>query len=799
MIGLGATENSQPKILIVDDDERTLRLLCAQVSGCGYNYITSTDGTDAVNKAEFANPDVILLDVLIPGISGIETCRQLKGKKETRHIPVITLTSSTDRDVRINCLEAGASDFIGKPVDLTELLIKIKNLIQLKEYEDLKVKNAILSETITLIETAKREWEQSMDCIRDAVFLVDMHGHILRCNKMLCRLTGKSFGELISSNWQEVMRDMGGNGFSGVSEAAEFLHKSGKWFNCSVYDINKIEKSIAPVTIITLHDITDQKEAEAALIKSRDFYLTLFDDFPTLIRRSGLNSKCNYVNKTWLSFTGRALEDELGDNWMDDIHPNEFDMFFESFQKSFSDRISFEVEYRLKSYNGEYRWVFEMGRPYYDISGNFSGYICSCYDVTERKQAEEMLSVSEDYFRSFIESSQDCIAHISREGRFLSMNEAGCKLFGFAEPDDVVDLRFSDSVVMNRASVEDAIASAADGKSVSIRYMSRGRHGNDLWWDAKLTPVIDFDGAIRSILLVSRDITEQKLAEDAIGQKNHELHEAYTELKTAQSQILQQEKMASIGQLAAGVAHEINNPMGFIMSNINTLKKYVDKISEYMHAQSDIIEECAGKTVDADILKILQEKKRALKIDYITEDIESLITESLDGADRVKKIVQDLKSFSRVDEAEYKSADINTGIESTINIVWNELKYKATLVKEYGDIPMTKCRPGQLNQVFMNLLVNAAHAIEKQGNIRVKTWLEGGLINIAISDSGRGISEENQRRIFEPFFTTKEVGKGTGLGLSIAYDIIKKHSGTIKVESTVGKGTTFTISIPAVS
>ena len=214
VIGLGATENSQPKILIVDDDERTLRLLCAQVSGCGYNYITSTDGTDAVNKAEFANPDVILLDVLIPGISGIETCRQLKGKKETRHIPVITLTSSTDRDVRINCLEAGASDFIGKPVDLTELLIKIKNLIQLKEYEDLKVKNAILSETITLIETAKREWEQSMDCIRDAVFLVDMHGHILRCNKMLCRLTGKSFGELISSNWQEVMRDMGGNGFS---------------------------------------------------------------------------------------------------------------------------------------------------------------------------------------------------------------------------------------------------------------------------------------------------------------------------------------------------------------------------------------------------------------------------------------------------------------------------------------------------------------------------------------------------------------------------------------------------------
>ncbi|MBI5639684.1 MAG: GHKL domain-containing protein, partial [Nitrospirae bacterium] len=195
----------------------------------------------------------------------------------------------------------------------------------------------------------------------------------------------------------------------------------------------------------------------------------------------------------------------------------------------------------------------------------------------------------------------------------------------------------------------------------------------------------------------------------------------------------------------------------------------------------------------------IAKQRKALKIDFITEDLGNLIRESLDGAERIKKIVQDLKSFSRVDEAEQKMADINAGLESTINIVWNELKYKATVKKEYGDIPLTKCNPGQLNQVFMNLLVNAAHAIESQGDIGIRTWSEEDSIFVSISDTGCGIPAEKINRIFEPFYTTKEVGKGTGLGLSIAYDIVKKHSGEIKVQSEVGKGTTFTINIPVVT
>jgi signal transduction histidine kinase len=281
-------------------------------------------------------------------------------------------------------------------------------------------------------------------------------------------------------------------------------------------------------------------------------------------------------------------------------------------------------------------------------------------------------------------------------------------------------------------------------------------------------------------------------ANNELKQVLKKLEGTYSDLKNAQSRILQQEKMASIGQLAAGVAHEINNPMGFISSNLSSLNNYLAKITDYFTIQSDLF----SKSEDTRTCTALNEKRKTLKIDFIIEDIKDLIQESLEGAERVKKIVQDLKTFSRVDQTEQKPADINECIESTINIVWNELKYKTTLQKEYGDIPQTICYPQQLNQVFMNILVNAAHAIEKQGIITVRTWRENGSIFASFSDTGRGIDPEHLSRIFEPFFTTKEVGKGTGLGLSITYDIIKKHGGEITVQSEVGKGTTFAIHIP---
>ena len=280
---------------------------------------------------------------------------------------------------------------------------------------------------------------------------------------------------------------------------------------------------------------------------------------------------------------------------------------------------------------------------------------------------------------------------------------------------------------------------------------------------------------------------------EMVNERTAELEQAYEKLKNTQATIVHQEKMASIGQLAAGVAHEINNPTGFVRSNLSTLDKYIGRLTEFLKAQAKTIELMPENSNTLELSK----KKKKLKIDYICDDADDLIKESIEGADRIKSIVENLKGFSRVDQAEKQFADINECMESTLNIVWNELKYVAKVEKNYGDIQPIECFPQELNQVFMNLLVNAAHSIEKEGMISIKTWKDDEFVYVSVSDTGSGISPEHLNRIFEPFFTTKDVGKGTGLGLSIVYDIItKKHKGDINVKSEQGKGTTFTVKLP---
>ena len=256
--------------------------------------------------------------------------------------------------------------------------------------------------------------------------------------------------------------------------------------------------------------------------------------------------------------------------------------------------------------------------------------------------------------------------------------------------------------------------------------------------------------------------------------------------------LLHQDKLASIGKLAAGVAHEINNPMGFIMSNLRTLDKYTALERHYLQTLEDVVKSCCSEEQRDQ----LADERVRLDLPFILEEISPMISESLDGAERVKRIVLDLKDFARIDEDSLKETDLNQCVQSTANIVNNEIRYVAVLDLQLGSIPSIICNPQQINQVIANLLVNAAHAIEVHGKITVITSHQDDYVLLTVADTGHGIPPEICTRIFDPFFTTKDVGKGTGLGLSISYDIIKKHGGTISVESTQGAGAIFTVRLP---
>jgi two-component system, NtrC family, sensor kinase len=435
---------------------------------------------------------------------------------------------------------------------------------------------------------------------------------------------------------------------------------------------------------------------------------------------------------------------------------------------------------------------------------------------------QQTLINSRNKIQTVFDALTEEVISVDRDVKLISINKAALTIMQ-GSYDDVIGkpcctiidgsgTRFYEDTI--RKMVADGFASRKP-KAFLDRY--RNPDDREVIKERTMIPVLDKNGTVQSITIVSRDITEAHLHSEEIKELNQKLKKISSELikknaklastlknlERTQAQMVQSEKMASIGQLAAGVAHEINNPTGFVSSNLKTLGDYqrdLNRLIKGYQSMKTALRALPSGQLPPTVAALADEVEATeedIDIAFIQEDVDELIGDCREGTERIKKIVEDLKHFAHPGEEKKTETDINSGLESTLNVVYNELKYKATVVKEFGDLPVVTGFPQQLNQVFMNILVNAAQAIEKSGEIKIKTDLADGMVEVRISDTGCGIPEENRSKIFDPFFTTKDVGKGTGLGMNIAYNIIKKHDGDIRVESTVGKGTTFIIRLPA--
>jgi C4-dicarboxylate-specific signal transduction histidine kinase len=285
---------------------------------------------------------------------------------------------------------------------------------------------------------------------------------------------------------------------------------------------------------------------------------------------------------------------------------------------------------------------------------------------------------------------------------------------------------------------------------------------------------------------------------DSLQRALEQLQKAHEDLRTAQGQLLQSEKFSAIGQLAAGIAHEINNPIGFINSNIQTLTQYVNTYRNLFQLREKFDQAVRDKDYEkaSAMLSEVEKFKKIMNFSFINSDVPNLLKESYEGAQKIHRIIEDLRTFASPDKESMGSVKVDAIMESMINIVWNEIKYKVELKKEYSPVPAITCNPQKIAQVFVNLLMNSAQAIKDKGIITIRTYTKDGFVCVDVADNGCGISPQNSIKIFDPFFTTKPVGQGTGLGLSICYDIIKKHGGSITFTSKLGEGTTFTVMLP---
>jgi len=806
----GKTDD-RSRILIVDDMRENLHALM-NILRDDYAISAATGGEKALELARRQpQPDLILLDIKMPGMDGYEVLRQLKADPATADIPVIFVTALSESADEASGLKMGAADYIAKPANPDLLKLRVLTQLELRRYRrkpaqppgtangahfNILVVDDVPENIHALVNALSSEYRVTVanhgqkavelvqgptppDLVLLDIVMPEMDGYEV-CRRIKATEAGNRIPVIFLSVIDATVDKV--RGFS--MGAADYITKP--------FDIDEVRARIhAHLELSRLQHYFEQEIARrtAQLLETSNKLKATIDAIPDLIFEVGLDGRYYDYHAPSADLLAVPPEQFLGKTLSEVMPPDIAVTGMAALQEAHKKGIA-HGEYEIDLPRGKRAFHFVVSRKAV-AEGEKPRFIMVARDITERKQAEDEL-------QRFFNLIPDLACVASPDGHFLKINPMWQETLGYTEQ-EILAKPFLEFVHPDdRSATIKEVERQLSGEATmqfSNRYLCKD--GSYRWLEWKATPAVD-----RKLLFASaRDITERKKMEKQAAEYyahlaniNTNLEAANQQLQQTQNQLLQSEKMAAIGNLAAGVAHEINNPVGYVNSNLGTLEKYLADVFAVMDKY-----EMATTQIprNSPLLEELHQLKQKIDIGYIREDIKALISESHHGLERVKRIVLDLKNFSRADtQEEWAQADLNQGMETTLNVVWNELKYKCEVVKEYGQLPEIYCLPAQLDQVFLNLLVNAAQAIETRGKITIRTGQEDGKVWVEVSDTGKGIPPENIPHLFEPFFTTKPVGQGTGLGLSVSYSIVEKHHGKIEVHSEVGKGSTFRVWLP---
>nr|WP_255547291.1 PAS domain-containing protein [Oxynema sp. CENA135] len=645
----------------------------------------------------------------------------------------------------------------------------------------------------------------------DAIFWIDPDSKLSYVNEAACQLLEYRRDELLALKLHQIDPAFSPNIWSehwkAIKQFGSFTFesthrtKSGRIFPVEVR-VNYLKYKHREYHCAFVREITERKQYETALQSANEQLQAVLDAVPGLVSWLSRDLKYLGVNRQLASTFGLRPEDfsnrEVG---FIESHPGfaEFAReFFESETKTISKEICIGLEGQRRSY------LLGAQKYHHNSRAVFVG-----LDITDRKQMEAQLRRSETLYRTLARNFPNgAVCLFDRDYRYTLAEGTELAKVGLSKAAmegqtcrDVFDPETAEII-------EPLYAKALDGEETVAEIPYAGRI-----YLTHVLPLKDDTGEVIAGMMMTQNITERKKNEQVLRRSRqrlreqaHRLRDALAELKQTQTQLIQTEKLSSLGQLVAGVAHEINNPVSFIYGNIAHARQYANELLELVELYADAYPEPT---------EAIAERIETMGLDFVREDFPKLMSSMQVGADRIREVVLSLQNFSRLDQAQKKPVNLHEGIDSTLLILQSRLKAKGgrpgiEVVKDYGDLPKVECYAGQLNQVFMNLLANAIDALEERGiecdasesgeepTIAIRTRaIAGNRVEIRIADNGLGMTPNVRRKLFEPFFTTKPPGKGTGLGLSISYQVVvQKHGGQLNCDSTPGRGTEFEIVLP---